>query len=232
MTHNRARSGGFTLIELLVVIAIIAVLIALVIPAGVSKAREAAAKQAGKSSISDVLCPPPYCNALDGNARDVTLRYPEIPTDLESDSVLNSGLRVTDNQAYFDGHPFGVYRWAEDSLDDPFNVRFAFGADVVDGNDFALLEVTYADPGVEYLVRQTTDGDLWKLTASVDPESPRSVVFTAVSTEMPEPSSWLLALLALSHLAWTRSGRRARLFIRRQACLVWRGGDGKASAGP
>ena len=203
MTRRRAPSNGFTIIELLVVMAIIAVLFALLLPA-VQKVREAAAKQAGRSSISDVLCPPPFCNGLDASFQDNTLFYPTNLSGLTSASALASGLRVTDSQDYRHLHPFGVHRWAEDSLVDPFNVRFALGADVVDGDDYALLDVTYVGPGVEYLVRQASDGDLWKLSASVDPLT-RSVAFAAAAAQIPEPATSWLVLGALAVL-----GRRNR----------------------
>ena len=88
-------------------------------------------------------------------------------------------------------------------------MRFAFGADVSDGNDYALLDVTYAEPGVEFLVRQTTDGGLWKLTASLDPDAPSSVVFSAVPAPVPEPSTALLVLAALAYPVFRRLHREA-----------------------
>ena len=97
MTRRRAPSNGFTLIELLVVMAITSVLFALLLPA-VQKVREAAARQAGRSSISNVLCPPPFCTRLDANFQNITLFYPADLTGLTSASALASGLRVTDNQ--------------------------------------------------------------------------------------------------------------------------------------
>ena len=198
-------SAGFTLIELLVVIAIIGVLLALLLPsvqAAREAARKAAAKKAATNSITAILCGPPECDFF---ATGAIFRYPGIPADVTSESVLRSGLGVAfDPAGIGQQQPFSLVRVGSVG---PNVMPVSFTAPSLEGNAFTLLDVDYGDSLVDFLVRQDVDGALLRFEANVD-QRPLAIV----GAQVPEPPTPMLAAAAALLIAaqrWRARRRRA-----------------------
>lgn len=198
------RSAGFTLIELLVVIAIIGVLIALLLPAvqaAREAARKAAAEKAARNSITAILCGPPDCDFF---ATGAIFRYPGIPADVTSESVLRSGLGVAfDPAGIGQQQPFSLVSRVGNG--GPNVTPVSFAAPSLEGDTFTLLDVGYADSLVDFLVRQDVDGTLVRFEENVD-RRPLAIV----GAQIPEPSTPTLAAAAVLLLAAPRWRARRR----------------------
>ncbi|ODV11386.1 MAG: hypothetical protein ABT20_05895 [Rubrivivax sp. SCN 70-15] len=179
-------------------------LFTLLLPA-VRNVRDAAAAQAAlelrtKSYVAAALCTPPFCNSLDGNHRDVSLKYPPIPVELQPATVLASGLRVAYDGTYLDAQPFGVEPWDANNVHDPGIVALDIEVHALIEADYAIAAVAWLDGEVDCLVRQPEGGQARKLRALIAPER-LAVRIVEDAAAIPEPSSLLLVAAATLGLA-------------------------------
>jgi hypothetical protein len=156
-----------------------------------------------------VLCAPPYCNSLDGNARDVTLAFPAIPAAIELGSVLSTGLRVTYDPAYLDSQPFSLHSWDANNAHDPGIVTLELLSYSVADLGYAVEKVNWLNDELEFIVRQSESNQPWKLRSLINP-SDQSIHVIDEAAVLPEPAGLLLVATALLGLALVRRRRVGR----------------------
>ena len=189
MSSARPYRNGFTLIELLVVIATIGVLIELLLP-DVQSVREAAARQQIRDSIEDVLCIPPYCDALTAGTQ---ITAPEIPAFLTPQDVYSRGIHLSFDPAQLPTDQ--AFRLVDAPASNSYHVRVpelpAFGQ----FSSFSLAGGDYKD-GELSLDIAPAGGQTLRVRLDTDAEG--RVVLYEEPAAIPEPSTFALMAVAVA----------------------------------
>jgi hypothetical protein len=142
----------------------------------------------------------------------VNLNFPAIPTDIQLDAVLNSGLLVSYNQALLDTQPFGLKPWTDNNLHDPGITILEVLTYAITDIDYSVKEVKWIDKGeLDFIVGRSNSADDWMLRALISPTTRSVRVVVDEAASIPEPSSLLLAVAGLIGMALAQ--RRAALAL-------------------